>query len=255
MKVKTLAVIFALTVMGCSSYQSSFEEKPLTIDGSPSDWNTTLNQKGNANYTYGISNDSTNLYLRLNTNDQALQRKIYMAGLTVWIDSTGKREKTLGIACPLAMHSGNKIRQPEDRNSSFRKDQLLEADFIGFHNQTRRYLIAQNPYHVEISISQDEFKSLYYELKIPFASFNQNYTQLAKTPFSICFEIHGIEMPSGPPSKSRQSDMSSNRPMGASGGRSGVGHGGRPGARPDQSTMQDLSSTTRLWIKNIQLAT
>ena len=75
MKIKIFTIMSLLFFSGCSTYVATYEQSPLTIDGSSSDWATTLDSKNNNSFSYGISNDNENLYIRININDQSIQKK------------------------------------------------------------------------------------------------------------------------------------------------------------------------------------
>ncbi len=258
LKIQYIIILIGLIGSGCSSYESAYQSTPLTIDGSSSDWKATLDTKKSQDISYGVSNDSENLYLRLHIIDQAIQMKILTAGLTIWIDTTAKSKKELGINCPL-----QKAPPKMDKNSmvsmqdkpKWNKNQLLEAEFIGFEEADQVYFISNNPFGVEISMDQDEFRAMYYELKVPFSSINLNTDNI----ISIGLETGSIDLPG---TENMQTGM---RPSGGMGGKSGgmgggrpVAMGGKPGKmnsqRPNMETMDNLKTPTKFWIKNIQLA-
>jgi hypothetical protein len=252
-----IAISSLLLLTGCGVYEATFQEKPLNIDGSSSDWTTTLDSKDNSSYSYGISNDKQNLYIRININDQSIQRKLILGGLTVWIDTTGKKKENLGITCPTKKDF---IKTDRENNLKWDNNQLLEAKFKGFSNSDEIHFLYNNPYKVEVSIDTDEFKSLYYEMKIPFQSIYSNFSDLSLKKLSIGLETGTIKRP---PSGNKQSARG-NRPEGMSnGGKGGNRSGGMPGNKksvrnsagiPNNSSMSDLTTPTRFWIKGIRLA-
>lgn len=264
MNIKTILVLILIISFGCSTYEATYQEKALKIDGSSSDWTTSLDKKGNSDLYYSITNDSENLYVRLNTSNQSIQRKIHMNGLSIWVDTTGKKNKQLGIKCPINRSPQNINKRPmskqEQQTVAWNKNQLLEADFYGFNNGHEQYFVASNPYDVEISISQDEFKSFFYEVKIPFSSMNLNYTDLYSQTFSMGFVIEALEIPSslGMSGGGRPQGAGGGRPQGPGGGQMGRGGPqeitGGTSARPDQSEIQELTAATIIWVKNIQLS-
>lgn len=250
-----LLLILLLFTRCNNIYESIYQNPPLNIDGSSSDWTTTLDSKGNSGLSYSISNDQNNLYIRLNTSDQSIQRKIQMAGFTIWIDTTGKKKKNLGITCPINKIPGNMDRNAMrqiQKKTKWDKNQLLEAEFIGFNNNPEHFYISKNPYNVEISINQDKFKSLYYEMKVPFSALKVEYSNLLLKSLSIGLETGALERPSSPTTSGRPGgmpgkSMGGNRP-------GGMPTGGGPRGAPNQSELQELSTPTKLWIKNIKLA-
>ncbi|MCK5028210.1 MAG: hypothetical protein KAR57_01155 [Bacteroidales bacterium] len=244
-----------LLITGCSTYQASYETKPLKIDGSSSDWKTTLESRNNNSFSYGISNDKENLYIRININDQDIQRKLILAGFTVWIDTTGKKKENVGISCPikktLPKLNKNKIKEMKD-SPEWNKNQLLESEFIGFKEYTETYFISQNPYGVEISIDQDKFKSLYYEMKIPFKSIYDNYTNISLKKLSIGLKTGALEAPKQLTKPTHVKDERSSSRGGRT--RSGSGNGSKLAGGTPNSSMSSLTSPTIVWIKNIKLA-
>ena len=252
-----------LIITGCSVYESVYQDTPLNIDGSSSDWTTTLDSKDNNSFSYGISNDNENLYIRININDQSIQKKLILAGLTVWVDTTGRKNETFGITCPIKKAPPKIDRNFKQRTQStpnWSNNQLLEIEFIGLKDQVEIYYLYDNPYSVEVSIDQDEFKSLYYEMKIPFKSIYSDYSDISLKTLSIGLETGALEMPSpgsGPVGMS-------GRPGGMSGGGKGGGRsGGMPGGgkgvgrsigMPNNSSVTNMTTPTKVWIKNIKLA-
>lgn len=261
MKYKLL--IFSILFTACSVYESGYQDPPLIIDGSSSDWKTTLESES-PGVSYGISNDSENLYIRLNITDQDIQRKIFMAGLTLWIDTTGKKKEDLGIICPIqkaTVRMDKNAMKGMNNPPDFNKNELLEAEFIGFSKSICTYYISNNPYKINVSIDIDEFKSMYYEMQIPLLTLYTGYSDLTNKSLSIGFETGSIEKPNR---DQMTANMGGGRP-GGMGGRSG-GMGGVPSGgmgdntgrlsegMPNQASMQSLSSPTKFWVKNIQLA-
>lgn len=248
------SILLLLLLSSCNKvYKSLYQNPPLKIDGSSSDWFTTLDKKSSSDIYYSITNDNENLYFRLNTSNQSIQHKIHMNGLTVWIDTTGNKNKELGLKCPVKKsfnNINNNHKQLNQTSFKWSKDQILDAEFIGFNNTDEYYCVSKNPYGVEISIKQDDFKSLYYEIKVPFSSINVNYSELCLRTFSIGFEIEKIERP-----PSANMSERSGKVGGRQGGRMGGSRpSGNPKSMPDQSTFQELNTTTNIWVKNIQLS-
>ncbi len=250
MKIKAIIIFTTLISFSCSTYEATYQKKALKIDGSSSDWTTTLDSKNKNTFSYGISNDKENLYIRININDQDIQKKLMLAGLTVWIDTTGKKKENMGITCPVKRTLPKINRKMQDQ-PNWKNDQLLEAEFIGFKEFKETYFISKNPYDVEVSVAQDEFKSLYYELKIPLNIIYNDYSNLSLKTLSIGFETGVLDMPS----PGNRSAGMNNRPTGMSGKGGGGGRGrGSGGPVQGSSSITNLTSPTKVWIKNIKLA-
>lgn len=262
-------IIVILITAGCSVYESTFQDPPLKIDGSSSDWTTTLDSKNNNSYSHGISNDNENLYVRINVNDPSIQRKIILAGLTVWIDTTGKKKENFGITCPIQKIPSSKMNRSLMGIPKWDNNQILDAEFIGFEKSIEPYYISNNPYKVEVSINQDEFKSLYYEMKIPFKSIYSNCSNISLKTLSIGLETGALKIPSQGINNQAVKMAGGGKGGGGTRGGGGRGGGGRGGASsgmpggnmggtsggtPHNSSMTDLTRPTKVWIKNILLA-
>jgi hypothetical protein len=253
-------ILIVLISSGCSTYESVYQNTPLNIDGSSSDWDTTLDSKGNNGFSYGISNDKDNLYIRINIIDPSMQKKIMLAGLTVWIDTTGKKKINRGITCPikkaLPKMDRNMMKKMQNQQE-WKKDQLLEIDFLGFKEYGETYFISKNPYGVEVSIDQGQFRSLYYEMKIPLKSIYANHSNLALKTLSIGLETRALKIPSqtnGSVGSQSAGVSGKGGRGGGSGGRASGGKGGGPSGITGSSSINTMSSPTKIWIKNIKLA-
>lgn len=252
-----IALFSVLLSSGCSTYIATYEETPLNIDGSSSDWKTTLDSKDKNSYSYGVSNDQENVYIRININDQSIQKKIMLAGLTVWIDTTGKKKENLGITCPIRKPLAKldrKINTRIQKDPVWNQNQLLEVEFLGFKEHIENHFISQNPYGVEVSIDQDDFKSLYYEMKIPFKAIYSDYADISQKRLSIGLDTGVLRSPSSGGSKSVGMRKGSGGGSMGSGGRGGRGMGSKNPLGTQNSPITNLSSPTKTWIKNIRLA-
>jgi hypothetical protein len=82
---------------------STWCDRRLAIDGRDGylEWNGALHPCPGKDVTVGLLNDDRMLYIRLSTQNRAIQRRILDAGLMVWIDETGGRDQAYGIHFPL----------------------------------------------------------------------------------------------------------------------------------------------------------
>jgi len=109
-------IVFFLFLSGC-------KEKPITcrwrgheitIDGRDTEWgNFIQHYNGKYNVVLCMYNDENDLYMKVSTPDQMLQQQFLMFGFTVWFDSGGGKNKTLGIRFPIGMQA---IRQNEQQS-------------------------------------------------------------------------------------------------------------------------------------------
>src|SRR5258708_7483606 len=79
-----------------------WQVKPIIVDGNNEEWHLPYAYSDNKiKIEYEFSNDSENLYISLKTSDRMTEFKILDAGMQVWIDCTGKKDKTTGVMNPL----------------------------------------------------------------------------------------------------------------------------------------------------------
>ena len=95
-----------LAVSGCASVKQ-IESSPVTtdviIDGSADDWAGALRLfEGESGVSIGVRNDAEAIYVALVVRDQAKLRQIMRAGLNLWFDPDGGKDRVFGIAYPLS---------------------------------------------------------------------------------------------------------------------------------------------------------
>ena len=271
-----LLIIFCL-LTGCSKkaiFISHWPDKTIDANGLIDDWsNDLLNVDSKNNLIYGISNDNENLYACLKVNDRQLRSKILMTGLTLWIDSTGRKKKDLGIKFPIGRNQDNRTGISKDLQSptdELERDQerrnvprggqfaaeFQEMELIGFKGKGEIFRTGKNdPGGVNVELVFDQSGGMTYEAVVPFKTFNYDLKTLNDTSkvFSIGFETGYVLMPS----MAGGGRMPGGRSGGRSGGRGGrmpAGNMGRSG-QGVPSTMNAMSQPTRLWIKRIRFTT
>lgn len=99
-------ILLSAVLSGCGSSRNSqvsaisastWQQAPLTIDGSDSDWTKPLpGYSGSEKLGYAITNDGSNLYILLSTKDPQQQQKIIQGGMTIWVNA--KADKSVGDA-------------------------------------------------------------------------------------------------------------------------------------------------------------
>lgn len=107
----SLLIILACIVMSsCNSTKSVVSAKwyssdsTIVVDGNLDEWERPLKQANE--YTgvqYNTGNDAENFYLCLRINDKTIQRRIMGLGLSIYLDTLGKRKEKIGIGYPLAL--------------------------------------------------------------------------------------------------------------------------------------------------------
>jgi hypothetical protein len=193
-------VVIAITFGGCGDQQitSKWRTQDITIDGNDSDWGSSLVFYDDFNSLVGVQNDNDYLYLCLVTTDQLLERKIFMTGLTIWFDNTGKGDKKFGIRFPIMTKNmnrnafqnaddlgGGRRREPDDGRESAGDNgtppdnnkignmilrNQTEVQVIDSKNEATRMPISELK-GIELKMSVKDYR-LVYEFKIPVAMKN-----------------------------------------------------------------------------------
>lgn len=89
---------------GAAPLTSSAPGEPVVVDAQLNEWGGKLQTlSGQDGLLIGIQNDNDYLYLSLSTRNVASIGSIMRAGLIVWVDPAGGKEKIFGIRFPLGL--------------------------------------------------------------------------------------------------------------------------------------------------------
>jgi hypothetical protein len=234
-----------------------WQVKPIIIDGNNDDWNLPYSYSDNkVKIEYEFSNDSENLYISLKTIDRMTELKILDAGMQVWIDCTGKKDKTTGVINPLENpepikpERGSMGQAGNSKNDGAQALQKLisgAGDFslMGFNGCDGSYSISQkNNCDIKVKTGMNKNGELVWEAAVPFKSFSNgaiNKDKAGQT-IAICFEINALQ-------KFDKSSMAQGSGRGMGGGRrAGGGRGGAmDGSGPEDRSR--LFESTETWTK------
>jgi hypothetical protein len=235
--------------VGCSpkaAFQTSWQTKPVTVDGDPSEWFIPLRfYDADTKLNYTLSNDDEKIYLCVRIVDELSQAKVIRNGLNIWFDTLAKRNKACGILFPVpdkgadeyqtdggsggggGHHSGGK-RGGGDVDAVKKKflRQANQMQLLGFKKGIPDYLAPENEYGINVSINWDVNNIMIYEAAIPFKTFYKP-ALVAKDSlrnFDFSITIHGF------PAPEKKDDGSSS--SGGGGGGMGGGGGGMGGGMP-----------------------
>jgi hypothetical protein len=213
----------------------AWRDRDVRIDGNNDEWQGRTTYLEESHLSVGLMNDADYLYVAVSTSEPGRRLQL-MAGLTLWIDATGRQKTTFGILLPGAGGLGNGMfrpgaRQgradPGDRQNRPDPEAALERlnepptffELLGPRKKDRRRLeLAANP-GIEIGRGVHQ-GTLTLEFKIPLATSAGQYAigSVAGRTVGI-----GLETPK------REATAMEGRRGGIGGSGAGIGGGGRGG--------------------------
>ena len=251
----SIGFVVLLSACGNEELKSKWRTDEITVDGSNRDWVDKLIYNKDNDIAIGIVNDEKDLYINISSTNRAMIQKIIRGGFTVWFNSKGNKDKTIGIRYPIGMNgavppfrerfegSENKSYQDEQPIESFRK-RWTEIEIIKDKEDMTLRIPIDNEAGIEVSNSFYEGMFVY-ELKLPL-------NEKKDSPYAIGAgesELIGIGFETGKmENKNRMNRM--NR-RGFSGGRGG--RGGRGGVRINTGNFSRMMEPLKYWIK-VELA-
>lgn len=183
-KVFAVAVLVLAVVLTAFAKQKSVESiwasSPLAIDGLIDDWEgDPFHGEKKVSAEYAFRNDSDTLYVFFKFNDVKYLSSIEMTGMTLWIDTGGKKGKDLGVRFSKKKISAEEfITALEKQKGTISDEQKenLRASESYFISQAEAVDKKGNPYTQEevgeaikkaafnVSVQQD---AAAYEFRIP----------------------------------------------------------------------------------------
>ena len=265
--------ICILVFASCSHeiLSGALQTSPVKVDGKINDWEIPLrffDYKTNINYS--VTNDLHDLYICMRIADVQMQTKIIRAGMEVWIDTTGKKKKNVGISFPLS--TGEKMKYGEKEGtdsprSETRDRAKMRTAFLASNRDMQLkgfkhlngFVPLRNDSGVNVSMNWDSSGTLIYEAKVAFRAFyKENLTSVdsAKV-FGIGIVLNGMEVIT--PS-SRGSAGQGMNPAGGMGGSTmggtGMGSQSRLGGMGSGASgnahgkdYSDFANPKRIWVR------
>src|SRR3569623_386700 len=180
----------------------------ITIDGDLGDWGDSLrNYNEDKKLYYTLANDKDNLYMAIRINDRSEQMSVLAAGLTLSIDTRGKKKDTFSITFPIGGDPHMIADQENQPLSSSDQDQgvhddkmkahltkLRQIKVTGFKDVESDLITTSNTYGFRTAIDFDKDGNLVYEAAIPLKLFHDD--EQAKNEWAFNFKINGITRPS-----------------------------------------------------------
>ena len=247
----TLCLLAAFAVCNITKAQTAKPNENLlppppkvVIDGNLNDWGDSLryyNEEKKLNYT--LANDNQNLYAVIRVSDRLEQARILNAGLTLSIDTRGKKKETFKVTFPLRdPGSIPEFRQrkndddgeitKEDRDELMREriTILRNIKVEGFKDIEYDMISTSNNYGFKAAVNYDADGNLVCEAAIPIKFFHADNP--AKSEWAFNFKINGLQKPTTDTGGDMQANAGGRGGRGGGGmggGRSGMGGGGRSG--------------------------
>ncbi|MDB5025687.1 MAG: hypothetical protein JWP78_3442 [Mucilaginibacter sp.] len=242
----------------------------ITIDGDLKEWGDSLRYYNkDKQLNYSLANDQDNLYMAIRINDRSEQIRVLKAGLTLSVDTRGKKKESFSITFPVGDLSQNDPAQPsdnlqgnitqEDRDELMkaRLTKLREIRISGFKDIEGETITTSNTYGIQTAIDYDKDGYLVYEAAIPLKFFHAD--DLTKNEWAFNFKINGITRPGqnkggaeqdGPGRAGGGGGMGGGRGgRGGGGGGMGGGRGGQRMGGGGTTDHSELSKSVDFWEK------
>ena len=261
----------SLCIAQDKSAQNKLQPPPsnIVIDGDAKEWGDSLryyNKEKQLNYS--LANDQDNLYMAIRINDRSEQIRVLKAGLTLSIDTRGKKKETFSITFPIGDQSQNDptlqsdnlqgntniTQQDRDDLKEARLTKLREIRVSGFKDIEGETITTSNTYGIKTAIDYDENGNLVYEAAIPLKFFHVD--DLSKSEWAFNFKINGI-VKHGQTADNGEHDGMSRGGNGGGFSGGGGGRGGRGGGRGGRGSggngapvdRSELSKSVDFWEK------
>ncbi len=231
----TFGFICATALPGCgkTEFESRWRDRDITIDGRTADWGDALVSIKDRAIEVGALNDDRDLYLCLVAGTRNDQIQIMARGLTVWFDSKGGEQKTLGIRFPLGFARPGMPRDAGTRPQEMGLEELWrrvaaesELEILGPDGRVRERLPITAARRIEARVANEDY-ALVYELRVPLGpGADQPYAIGAGTgKIGVGLETPAFERPSGSGRGGGPGRGGPGGDMGRPGGRGGPGGG------------------------------
>ena len=216
---------------------------------------------------YGISNNESTLFVRMEIEDQMTQMKFIRTGFKMYLDTTARKRQGQYIEYPV----GNTQGAPaEQRRGSSARDgsgqgkrtmdlprmlsRLSKEVVYHANEESLKYDINDEELPFDINIRIEGEKTLIWEAAIPLAMVGEYDEEKG---FSIGLVSGAFEMPSGMSGGGQGASMGGaemsggGRPGGggSGGGRPGGSMGDESGSRPSMDNMQSMSEPIEMWFR------
>ena len=243
-------------------------QQPVKVDGIPDEWHEPLNNYNtDTKLAFALANDQQNLYIIIESLDEATTRKLMYAGLTLDINTAGKKKdgiklNFLGMNQPPAPHEKNDtlLHQVATTNE-FEHGGVHTIQVSGFKNIPDGSLPMPNKDGIAVAAAFNKQRDYICELAIPLNQLGLKGDETKAVAYNIKInsgaEHHPKEMPAGEGSTGGGRGMPGGKGGGMGGGmrgggggrHGGGGMGGGKGARSAAGLNDQRTAASDFWIK------
>jgi len=264
---KSLQIIMGIglsvLLLDCSkpiSLEIGKADPAVTIDGERREWSGRFMVPDGKNFALGVSHSKNYIYVALTSLDQRFIRQIQMAGLTLWIDTQGKKKQSLAVRYRGEMENrklgrshatGNqgvgRTRQAQDFTDGGTSPGSArlngDLDLIVLDKDKRERL---GPADLLASARSDDL-GIFIEMQVPLAMLGPGYSLGSPLSLGILSQFATpVSRSSDEGRGTMDSGMSSGGKMG---GQRGGGRGGQGGGARGQSSGNSRDMDLELWVK------
>ena len=233
-------------------------------------------------FYYNLSNDRDNLYIDLRIFDKDIQRQVLKSGLTVWINTNGRKGKKTGLRYPARTGNQGKPDMQSKQNpprgmpgrgilsggAGMQTPPAAGIELIGLADSDHSFISAAEMNTFRGSMRFDKEGNMWYELVFPLAKMPEASDKKKKNNGSIIlgFSYPGINPArmGGGPGRGMSEEGGGGMGgrggggmggRGGGGGRSGGGRGGRPSGGTGEGMGTATVAPVIVWMKDVRFAT
>ncbi|NQV40956.1 MAG: hypothetical protein HQ506_01265 [Candidatus Marinimicrobia bacterium] len=103
-----------------SSYLSQKATNEFRIDGQRTEWTGKFQIPDGERFALGVSHNKNYVYVAISSIDKDFQRQLALRGLTLWLDTKGRKRQNLGLKIEGALASGR-------RPGAYQRDQYQDG--------------------------------------------------------------------------------------------------------------------------------
>lgn len=233
-----------------------------SVDGSIADWSLPLRfYDKDSHLQYSLANNDSMLYICFRVTEPEYQMKILKGGLTINIDTTGKKREDISLICPIPENRCPLNNRRIDMDGSMPQSNANQMQYLlkeelplafsqytleGFkHNGT--FSASKDTQNIKVATMINDFNAFVIEYSIRISSFYKPLQPSdAERKISLSFVVKGISAPS----RNIEPHMSM---AGGNHGGDGEMGGGQPpkGGPKGGSSNQSMLQTTRTKVKMV----